>query len=1173
MQLVEDRIIVSATDLVGFLACDHLATLELEALHGELPRPLRNDPELELIRKRGFEHERAYLERLRAEGRSVHEIAASEAHTPAELETAQDETRAAMRSGADVIFQATFFDGRWRGHADFLIRAERASDLGAWSYDIADTKPARRVKAAAILQMCVYADLLTPLQGVPPETLSVVTGDGVAHPHRLAEYAAYYRAAKARFEARIFGTGGPAPPTYPDPVEHCRVCTWWPVCVDRRRADDHLSMVAGMTRGATRKLTDAGLPTLTALSTSPPDLRVPELASRTLDRFRDQARLQADFTRTGSLSYELVTPPDDDPGKGLAALPEPSPMDLFFDMESDPWATEDGLEYLFGVVEEVDGQPAYRALWAHNREEEKKAFEAFVDLAMERLERDPSMHIYHYAPYEPTALKRLMGRHATREDELDRLLRAGVLVDLYQVVRQGVRASVESYSIKQIEKFYMPEREGPITSAGFSVIEYERWLESEDRTVLDALEAYNRDDCVSTWRLRAWLEARRLEAAPLYGGAPPPRPLPVGGEPPEELARAQAETRAREDALREGVPADRAQRTEEQGARWLLAGLLDWHRRDAKPGWWLWYSLLRAPMEDLVASADALGGLTHLEEVGRTKTSVIHRYGFDPRQEYKVKVGDSPIDPLTESSGGTVVALDEVAGTIDLKRGNAKAENHPRALIPGKPFGTEPMRGALGRVADAVLAGAIEAEGPFQAARDLLLRRPPRLRDAGPAESLVQAGETPLVAARRIAPQLDRTVFPIQGPPGTGKTFTGARMIVDLVAAGKRVGITAQAHRAISNLLDAACQAAASEDRFLRPVQRSDGADDAARSEWVTRATSNELVIEGLQEGRFDVVAGTSWLFAREDMAKTLDVLFVDEAGQMSLANVIAMSGAADSVVLLGDPNQLPQVSQGTHPEGAERSALQHLVGDVPTIAADRGLFLDTTWRLHPSINDYVSEVFYADRLVTDPSTERQDLGQGAILGGTGIRFVSLAHTSNGNRSREEARFVAEAIEALLGRAWTDQRGVTRPLELADILIVSPYNAQVAEIGRTVEALLGARGRVGTVDRFQGQEAAVAIYSMATSSPDDAPRDLEFLYSGNRLNVAVSRARGLAVLVCSPSLLDVACRTPEQMRLLNALCRYVEQARHQGGAVEVRPQGPVPRLERPTLWPEAELVR
>jgi uncharacterized protein len=308
-------------------------------------------------------------------------------------------------------------------------------------------------------------------------------------------------------------------------------------------------------------------------------------------------------------------------------------------------------------------------------------------------------------------------------------------------------------------------------------------------------------------------------------------------------------------------------------------------------------------------------------------------------------------------------------------------------------------------------------------------------------------------------------------------------------------------------------------------------------------------------------------------MAASVDVLFVDEAGQVSLATVCAMAGAARSIVLLGDPNQLPQVSQGSHPEGAESSALQHLVGDERTIPAERGLFLDTTWRLHPRVNDYISDVFYANRLATDPSTARQSLADGPVLGGVGIRFVPIAHRFNRNRSREEARFVAEAVGALLGRPWIDANGNTRPLNGDDILVVAPYNVQVAEIGREMEARLGIRGRVGTVDKFQGQEAAVAIYSMATSSPDEAPRGMEFLYSGNRLNVAISRARGLAVLVCSPSLLDVACRTPEQMRLLNAFCRFVEMA---GGSAAPAPPGAVMPLaaeaERLTLWGDVEVA-
>jgi predicted RecB family nuclease len=1174
VQIAADgSLIVSATDLVGYLACDHLATLELQALHGELEKPFRTDPELDLIRRRGFEHERAYLERLRTEGRTIHELAARDARTPDDLRIAEAETLEAMRDGADVIFQATFFDGRWRGHADFLLRVARPSMLGSWSYDIADTKLARRVKAAAILQMCVYADLLERLQGSPPETLSVVTGDGIAHPHLLADYAAYYRAAKERFEAAIFD-GAERPPTYPNPVEHCRVCTWWPVCIDRRRADDHLSLVAGMNRSATKKLMLAGLPTLTALGRSPDDLRVKDVGPRSLDRLRNQARLQADYAETSELRYELISPDDENPGRGLAALPEPSPLDLFFDIESDPWAIEGGLEYLFGTVEEIAGEARYEALWAHDREDEKRIFEMFIDRVAAALERDPSMHVYHYAAYEPTALRRLMGRHATREDELDRFLRAGVFVDLFQVLRQGVRASVESYSIKQIEKFYMPEREGPVTSAGFSVVEYERWMEGSEQAVLDAIEAYNRDDCVSTWQLRRWLEERRLEAAPLYGGEPPPRPAAKDGQPGEELARAQAETREREDALRAGVPADRSRRTEEEQGRWLLAGLLDWHRREAKPQWWDYYRLRGATVEDLIADSTALAGLTFEEDLGRLARSALHRYRFDPSQETRLREGDQPVDASTGEGAGTIIRLDPLAGIVELKRNPGRP--HPRALIPGTPYGTEPMRSALGRLADSVLAAGIEGAGPYAAARDLILRHRPRIRGLTSGDALASASETPTLAARRRGLELESTVLPIQGPPGTGKTYTGARMILDLVATGKRVGVTAQSHRVIGNLLEAVAIAGAAEGVPVRIGQRCDEADEASPDDRVERMDTNELARSGLAGGTFDVVGGTSWLWGREDMAASVDVLFVDEAGQVSLATVCAVAGAADSIVLLGDPNQLPQVSQGSHPEGAAASALEHLVGEDTTIAPDRGLLLGTTFRLHPDVNGYISDAFYGGRLISDSANVRQVVAPGPVLDGTGVRLLPVDHGGNGNRSREESQVIVHAVHALLGRGWTDRHGVARPLTVDDVLVVAPYNAQVAEIGRALEASLGSRGRVGTVDKFQGQQAPVAIYSMATSTPEEAPRDLEFLYSANRLNVAMSRARSLAVLVCNPALLQVACRTPGQMRLLNKFWRLVEvaaaQAARGGGEALSLPVGPMePTSDVPlVLWAELE---
>ncbi|HYX10530.1 MAG TPA: TM0106 family RecB-like putative nuclease [Candidatus Acidoferrum sp.] len=1149
VQLHGDTVVVSATDLVGYLACDHLVTLELGHARGELERPpQREDPELLLLQERGQAHELAYLERLREAGRSIHEIERRHPRTPDDLRAAEEETLDAMRRGVDVIYQATFFDGRWRGHADFLLRNERASDLGPWSYDVADTKLARGVKAGAILQVCVYADRLTALQGTPPERLVIVTGDGQEHHELLADYAAFYRTVKRRFEDRVFGDAA-APATYPDPVDHCRVCVWFPTCMDRRRADDHLSIVAGMTRLATERLVDDDIPTLASLAGIGDERLVVGMNPRPLRRLRDQARIQLDGRLAGRLLYDLIVPdPEAPPDHGLAALPEPSPYDVFFDIEADPWAMDDGLEYLLGVSwRTADGTPDYRPIWGHDRTGEKQAFEEFVDFVIGRLDRDPRMHVYHYAGYESGAIKRLVQRHATREDEVDRILRGRVLVDLYQVVRQGIRASVESYSIKKIEKFYMPHREGPITEAGFSVVEYERWLRDSDPQHLADLADYNRDDCVSTLFLRDWLEGLRTEGIMRRGWNLPRRAL-LDGSPPEALIERQSAARAREAALRVGIPDDPAERTLEQAGRWLLSGLVDWHRRDAKPAWWEHFRLAGLSVEDLLSESGAIAGLEYVGEVRREKQSIVHRYRFDPRQDTKIKVGDADwTDPATETDGhmgtsaGTVVALDLIDGTIDLKRAANSAVRHPAALIEPTPISYKPLPEAMGRVADFVIKHGLAGPGPYRAARELILREPPRIAGMDAGEMVRRPGENALDTAVRLGLDLGDSVLAIQGPPGTGKTWTGARMIVALVAAGRKLGVTAQSHKAITNMIRAIDEAAAEAGRSVRVIQKCDSTDDgAAQLPDVTVVDDSKVVGPALDAGRYDVAAGTCWLFGREDMLDKLDVLFVDEAGQLSLANVVAAGGCARSIVLLGDPNQLPQVSPGVHPEGAGASALEHLVGAATTIAPDRGLLLDVTYRMHPAVNDFVSEVFYAGRLAADPSTARQLIVGRDGMDELGIRYRPVEHDGDAASSRREAAAVADAVDGLVGQPWTDRFGVTRPLTLNDILVVAPYNAHVGEIERVLVAGHGERGRVGTVDRFQGQEAPVAVYSMATSSPDEIPRGIEFLYSRNRFNVAVSRARGLSILVCSPELLRVRCRTPEQMRLANALCRYVE---------------------------------
>jgi uncharacterized protein len=378
----------------------------------------------------------------------------------------------------------------------------------------------------------------------------------------------------------------------------------------------------------------------------------------------------------------------------------------------------------------------------------------------------------------------------------------------------------------------------------------------------------------------------------------------------------------------------------------------------------------------------------------------------------------------------------------------------------------------------------------------------------------------------------------VQGPPGSGKTYLGAEVVVELVRLGRKVGVTANSHRVIGHLLDSVAARAAEKGVAVRIGQKPDRSGDCTSDAAEPYEDYGEL-LAALGSGEVNVVGGTAWLWSRPEFAEAVDVQVIDEAGQLSLANAVAVSGAVRSLVLLGDPQQLDQPLQGTHPPGAEASALGHILDGKSTMPPGMGLFLERTRRLHPDLCRFTSEAFYEGRLASEPWLARQDLAGSGVLDGTGVRFVSVPHEGNRNDSPEEAAVVAGLIGELLaaGGTWTDAEGRRHELSLDDVLVVAPYNAQVAEIARTLPGV-----RAGTVDKFQGQEAPVSLYSMATSSPEDAPRGMEFLYSLNRLNVATSRARCLAVVVANPDLIRVRARTPRQMQLANALCRFIELA-------------------------------
>ena len=1175
MRHADGRLVFSATDLSRHLSCNHLTSLRRAVALGAIEAPVPyDDPRADVLKQRGLEHEQRLLDRFAASGCTVEIITKADApFRDRDHAAATVRTKEAMRRGADVIYQGRLEgeDGRWSGYPDFLLRVDRPSALGDWSYEALDAKLARTAKGEALLQLLLYSDLLSQAQGTEPEWMHLALGgtDGEERARfRVVEYAAYYRAVRRRFEAHA----ADPPETYPEPVSHCDICDWKQSCAKRRHADDHLSLVAGITRGQRRRLVERNVTTMTDLAALalPVVPRLDGVSAGALARVREQARVQVQGRRERRPIHEAITPVE--PDKGLAALPEPSDGDLFFDLEGDAFAADGGFEYLFGVA---DRNGEYDARWALDQEGEKHAFERFIDRVVARWAQHPGFHIYHYGAYETTAVKRLMSRYATREDDVDRLLRGRVFVDLHRVVRQGLRASVERYSIKNLEAFYGYTRDVDLTAATRALVRFEAALESGHvdgtaEALRMEIQGYNRDDCVSTLRLAEWLETCRRELEARTGEAVPrPAPRDDEREPEDEPT---SETAALFEALTAGLPVDDAALDDDQRARRLLAYLLEFHRREDKSMWWEFFDRCHLKGDEHVESRATLGGLTYVGETGRIRRSLVHRYRF-PEQAHEIEVGDSPKNPATAESEefkwgfcGMVVELDDAAGTIDVKRGVNSPVPHPEVLVPLEVVKSKVLQESLGRLAQEVASNGFGADSSRRAAFDLLRRVPPRFgAQLGPGtsslasqEGLAASDDPPLETVRHIAARLDRSVLPVQGPPGSGKTYTGAQAILDLLAAGKRVGVTANSHRVISNLLSAICRAADARldesERNARDPEAPATADatvgvhgiqkakddDGCPDERIVQAKTNDEVATALATGEANLAGGTAWLWAREEMAGAVDVLVIDEAGQMSLANTLAVCQAASSLVLLGDPRQLDQPIQGIHPPGADVSALGHLLGGSATVDPSRGVFLDHTWRMHPGVCTFTTEQFYEGRLGTRPELARQTVVGPGPLAGHGLRFIPAEHAGNTNASAEEAERVAVLIRELLdaGAAWVDKHGVQAPLTLADILIVAPYNAHVA----TLRSTLPDGARVGTVDKFQGQEAPIVIYSMATSSADEAPRGMEFLYSLHRLNVATSRARCVAAIVASPALFAPDCRTPGQMRLANPFCRFLELA-------------------------------
>ena len=1125
MQKKDDKYVLSAGDINGFLNCKRLTELDTQVANGSLLKPEFNDPHIKVMQERGFEHERNYVEYLQSKGLLFKTAEAEEGGD------AYQKTKNLMQEGVDIITQGVLKLDGWYGRSDILLKVEKPSALGEYSYIVMDTKLSRETKAGSIMQLCLYSEMLCKIQGVLPDTMYVVTpGDENGfneEEYRVDDYQAYYRLVRDKLIAALDNIEA-----YPEPVTHCDMCRWWESCNKRRRDDDHLSLVANITKSQRKDLESIGVVTMKDLA----DVDVEEFKGlpsgtnlKSLELSREQARVQVEAREQGELKSEFM--PFED-GRGLSRLPEPNQGDLFFDIEGDTFVGRHGLEYLLGLTFFEGTEQKYEGIWATHTNKERSTFMSFMQFVLDRVKDFPELHIYHYASYEVGAVKRLAQRYSVYEEEVDQLLRSNKFIDLYGVVRQGIRASVEKYSIKDLEVFTGYKRKIALGD----MITHKRALEHnlelsrfDDITEVmkSAVMLYNQDDTDSTYDLREWLEKKREEA--IVAGNEVLRPEVVGGESSEEVGERDQKLIDIKSELIKDIDFDNDLSPEDQ-ARILLGDLTSFYRREEKVAFWELFRLKEMNEAELLEDKSGIAGLTLKQRIPPTGRGKIYTdvYSY-PFQEVDFRTNDE-IHECGGAKIGSFVEYNPYEGTITIKKAGKTNDTHPSAIYRFSIVRANELENSSIKVCEDIIANGMKDE-KHKAIKDILLRHLP---DSSVSIEIPPDIET-LEHAYKIVDSMSNTYLPIQGPPGAGKSYTGSHLIQHLLKQGKKIGVSAISHKVINGLLTSTKKLIGDEYPILHKV--SDTSADYGYT-----VTSKNPDCETLVTGSgAALIGGTSWLFSRDGMEDTLDYLFIDEGGQLSLANLLSISRAAKNLIILGDCQQLEQPIQAAHPDGADLSALEYIQGELATIPDNQGLFLDKTFRLHPGICKFNSELFYESRLTATAGNEGQVINGPMDL--KPLMYKEITHEGNTNYSLEEVDLINNLVKGLVKdeHKYTLYNNKTKELEtsiltLSDIMVVAPYNAQVQRLKDKLPDGI----EIGTVDKFQGREAPVVIFSVTTSSPEDAPRGMDFLYSQSRLNVASSRAQCSFIMVANKEIFEASCKSPAQMKLANAYCRFLE---------------------------------
>ena len=1088
---------ITAYSIQDFSQCQYKTWLDYINPPDNFPQNI--DPWLEIIRKIGLEHEESYLQKIK-ESQTVYEIDKN-------LNTSEKEklTERAIKNGEDIIYQPYLKYKKFTGSPDFLVKKQGY-------YEPWDIKSSFKLKVENILQLCHYSFILEKQYNNFSPTGKIILRDETVENIEIKKYYDYFLNLNKRVDSFIHN-----PKVIPEASKCnlCNVCDYKLLCENNWKNQDHLNQVANIKKNQINFLKNEKIDTLEKLANLNFKKNIKGINKASLDILVQQAKLQFNYKQTNQLEHKIIFEEKkkiNDQNKliGFELLPPPSENDLFFDIEGYPMyfdsnSKTSGLEYLFGIYYRSFGKESFIKFLAINNEEEKIAFEKLVDFIFKHLKKHKDAHVYHYNSYEETALKKLSQKYEVKIKEVDFILRENKFVDLFKVVKDSILLSAENYRLKTIEKFYNLGRDEDIASGQDSLVAFENYLESGHEEILDEIILYNKQDCKSLIFLQSWLndlkpkEIKYKELDEI-----------IISEKSIEIINQEKEVENVIDKLKD----------EDLKLKPILSQLNFYNRKEQRAEWWNYFSNIKKNTEDLIEDNSCIGALNLISKNEEGVNNILE-FNF-PNQITKMKPGDYVLDQNGENSS-SIISIDYTNFKVTLKQN--KKKEIPNSLTPSQPMNITTIDNS---VADFIKD--FNYQNSYPAIKDFLFRK-----DSKYINKIDLSKNSSIENITERIKNLNSSYLVMQGPPGTGKSYTSSRVILKLIELNYRVAIVCHSHKAIINLLETIDSYSVEQSYKFKGIYNSGNRKINQEFKNIEIGNTNKLDLK-----KFQLVAGTAWALSnmnhRENSKKDkiFDFIFFDEAGQLSISKVIASSLSSKNIVMIGDHMQLPQPSLGIIEGESSLSPIEYLIKEKNTISDQKGIFLEKTYRMHPTICEFISDSFYEKRLITDKDNSNQKIiknNNNSVK--NGIYLVDLNHSGSSVQNINEVDFINNIYKKLINKKWINRNLEKSLISNKDLLVISPFNAQV----NLLKEHLPPNSQIGTIDNFQGQEAPIVIISYTSSDPESIPRGSDFFFDFRRLNVSLSRAKCIGIIILNNKLLNYHCSTIEDMERLNYFCK------------------------------------